>query len=205
MELLDVGISFGRRGLDTEGMDASKVCRIFPMDHGEGHFVAKLRKTGGTIHSLPYIKDKKTDPIVSKFLKEQLNTSIEHIYGSEKVYGMDFPFVDFKKIKLLRQGVCLGEIIKNRFEPAHAFYMCAPWIPYYKRKCDVSIDEMNAFMHGLELSEKLEKGYICMCYDGIPFGFGKSDGMHIKNKIPKGLRMKENVNLRKEELYETGE
>ena len=135
-------------------------------------------------------------------MNEQLDVPIPHYYGTDKIYGMNFPFVDFKKIKVLRQGILLGEIIKNRFEPAHAFYMNAEWIHHYKKVCDVSIGEMNQFMHGLELSKKAERGYNCITYEGIPFGYGKSTGATIKNKIPKGLRFKENVNVMKEEAYE---
>ena len=45
MELIDCGVDFGRPGLSTGLVDGAKVRRIFPMDQGEGHFVAKLRKT----------------------------------------------------------------------------------------------------------------------------------------------------------------
>ena len=38
-ELVDCGEKFGRRTL------SGLACRIFPMDGGEGHFVAKLRNT----------------------------------------------------------------------------------------------------------------------------------------------------------------
>lgn len=47
--------------------------------------------------------------MTQKFLKEQLNTLPNYYYiDKDRVYGMDVPFVDFKKIKVLRQGVYLG-------------------------------------------------------------------------------------------------
>ena len=100
---------------------------------------------------------------------------------------MDVPFVDFKKVKVLRQGVYLGDVIKNRFEPSHSFYMVADFD--YKRKVNVTLEEMDLFMHGEVLQKECEKGYVAVCFKGHPFGFGKSDGKQIKNKIPKGLRL----------------
>ena len=37
---------------------------------------------------------------------------------------------------------------------------------------------------------------VCGCmFRGHPFGFGKSDGKQIKNKIPKGLRLLPNSHV----------
>ena len=100
---------------------------------------------------------------------------------------MDVPFVEFKKIKVLPQGEYMGDENKNRFEPCHSFYMVADFD--YKRKVDVTLEEMDLFMHGEVLQKECEKGYVAVCFKGHPFGFGKSDGKQIKNKIPKGLRL----------------
>lgn len=48
---------------------------------------------------------------------------------------------------------------------------------------------MDEVMHGLQIPYECKKGYTCYCIDGIPFGFGKSDGHRINNRIPKGLRL----------------
>lgn len=196
MELLPIERDFGRSGLVCDGMDCTKVKRIFPMDRGEGHFVAKLRKREGTVKKLPTIKSHKIDKYVQAFLSTQLNTSISNYYVlNNVVYGMNREFVDFKKIRCIRQGLCLGQLLKNRFEPEHAFYMCADLIPYYIHKIDCTFDEMEQFMHGLEIEKEYTKGYVAMCFQGIPFGFGKCDGYHIKNKIPKGLRLMQGSHL----------
>lgn len=80
--------------------------------------------------------------MTQKFLTEQLNTLPNYYYiDKDRVYGMDVPFVDFKKVKVLRQGVYLGDVIKNRFEPSHSFYMVADFD--YKRKVDVTLGEMD--------------------------------------------------------------
>lgn len=78
---------------------------------------------------------------------------------------MDVPFVDFKKVKVLRQGVYLGDVIKNRFEPSHSFYMVADFD--YKRKVDVTLEEMDLFMHGEVLQKECEKGIWLYVLRGI--------------------------------------
>ncbi len=50
------------------------------------------------------------------------------------------------------------------------------------------LEEMDAYMHGNTIPCTLEKGYYALCFQDIPFGFGKCDGQMMKNKIPKGLR-----------------
>ena len=195
MELVSIDLDFGRMGLETEGMDHTKVRRIFPMDHGEGHFVTKFHKTGGGCKSLPTLKSKKVDKLVSSFMNEQLYKPYSYYYiNGESVYCMNREFVDFKKIKCIRQGLYCGNVLKNRFEPAHAFYMNAD-IKNLKNVVDVSFSEMEQFVHGLEIEKKGQKGYVGVSYQGYPFGYGKCDGMRIKNKIPKGLRLMQGSSL----------
>lgn len=196
MELMEIEKPFGRHGLPYPGIDHTKVRRIFPMDKGEGHFVCKMRKTEGDKKKLPVLKSSKLDKISSKFLNEQLMELPTNYYmQNDSLYCMNREFVDFKKVKCIRQGLFCGELTKNRFEPAHAFYLNADWINLYKNKANLSFDEMNAFMHGLEISKPSTKGYNAVCFEGVPFGYGKSDGNKIKNKIPKGLRLLQGSSL----------
>ncbi len=190
MELMEIQPQFGRQGFPYKDLYFSKVRRIFPMDKGEGHFVCKMRKTQGEKRKLPILKNSKLDKVSHTFMHEQLKIEpTNYSVQQDHVYCMNRDFVDFKKVKCIRQGLYCGQLIKNRFEPAHAFYLNADWISNYQKKVEVSFDEMNAFMHGLEIEKEGDKGYVALCFEGIPFGFGKCDGKKIKNKIPKGLRL----------------
>ena len=198
MELVKIDVAFGRPGLETEGMDASKVCRIFPMDHGEGHFIAKFKKVEGTSKKLPTISSMKVADCVTSFLKAQIQNPMEYFYVEkgkdfDKVFMMNLPFLKFKKGNVVRQGVYVGNIIKSRFEPAHAFYMNADLV--YNKIVNCTISQMDACMHGLELAIQYDRGYVAFCFEGHPFGFGKSDGNRITNKIPKGLRLLPNSHV----------
>ncbi len=210
MEQLPVEGCYGRRGVDTEGMDASMVRRIFPMDAGEGHFIARFRKkedaaSSGSLKAKT-LRPEKPDRHVTEFLNQQMGCGYEN-YHMEKdprkdivrVYGMNHPFLALKKGRILRQGVYLGDLLKKRFEPAHAFFLSETNSRNSMRKADLSLSEMDQFMHGEQLNidqlerrdeiRQLPSGFISVCHDGAPFGFGKTDGRRITNKIPKGLRL----------------
>ncbi|MBP3853065.1 MAG: RsmF rRNA methyltransferase first C-terminal domain-containing protein, partial [Erysipelotrichaceae bacterium] len=122
MKLDPVDVPFGREG----GIPGTR--RIFPMDGGEGQFMARLIKTDGSSRSL---KEKESVPVsqtVRTFLKDQLNEPpLFFDRQRDKIYCRRQPFYDFSALHLLRQGICIGQEKKNRIEPAHSFYMNADW------------------------------------------------------------------------------
>lgn len=89
-------------------------------------------------------------------------------------------------LKVLRPGLELGEVKKDRFEPAHAL---ALWL----KNCERSLafpadsDEIKAYMHGETISCRI-KGWCLVQVDGFSIGWGKGDGQTLKNHYPKGLR-----------------
>lgn len=191
MELLDCGVSFGRSGVPYKDMEVSKLRRIFPMDGGEGHFIAKLKKTGEqTKASLSYYKDRKLDVSIKSFLMDQLSDITGYYYEqNQKLYKKDTPFIQLKKVHVLRQGMECGEMIKGRFEPHHHFYMSAKHLPLLKYKVILDEEEVKIYLQGNVLNKVVDKGYVALMYKGFVIGFGKSDGKQIKNKYPKGLRV----------------
>lgn len=204
MEQLDPEVDFGRHGIPTPGMDETRVVRIFPMDGGEGHFIARFRKrddasafSGKTAAEL---KNQKLPKEAAEFLEENgalhySNCMVNKSKEGSAVSVMNHPFLDFKKGKVLRQGVLLGQLIKNRFEPGHAFYLSAAAADKVI-KTELSLDQMDAAMHGEPVSAYAPKGFTALCYDGVPFAYGKSIGSRINNKLPKGLRLNPNSHVR---------
>ena len=86
----------------------------------------------------------------------------------------------------LRPGLELGELKKDRFEPAHAL---ALWLKEARTKIDFYSDskEIAAYMHGETLPADC-KGWCLVTVDGYSIGWGKGDGKILKNHYPKGLR-----------------
>ena len=188
-ELVDSGVTFGRPTLDYAR-------RIFPMDGGEGHFAAKLHKKGEPYSN--YNIPKKNNKIDSKifdfydsiFIDRPFGENIEVIKDKIIVLPQSYNF-DVKGLQILRAGVILGEIVKNRIEPHHSAFTAAK-----KENCksavdfDVNSKEISAYLHGEEIAVSQDvKGYTAVCVNGITTGFGKASNSRLKNKYPKGLRI----------------
>lgn len=236
--LLDSSALFGRPGFSIHGLSeeqALKVRRIFPMDQGEGHFIARFTKRddradasaaeGQTLQKKGQKKTgRKADRTqpgklsnallkeVDAFLKEQLEMDekgeigFRYLFSSEakdgiRVYGMDRPFIGLSKGKVLRQGVWIGTFVKNRFEPAYAFYLSDKTARYSKTKTETDLKQMDDYFHGQQLSQKAPAGYRALCYRGIPYGFGKSSSGRLTNKLPKGLRLGMTSHLEDPDLH----
>ena len=188
-ELEDANISFGRKTLDY-------ACRIFPMDGGEGHFAVRLRKKGEIHKSFASDCNKKKidakiiDFYDTLFIDRPFGENIEIIKDKIIILPKNFKF-DIKGLTILRAGIILGELVKNRIEPHHSAFMaakmedCANVVDF-----DVNSNEIKAYLHGEEITvpENI-KGYAAVCVNGITTGFGKASNSRLKNKYPKGLRI----------------
>ena len=89
-------------------------------------------------------------------------------------------------MKVLRPGLELGEVKKDRFEPAHAL---ALWLKTCTNVENLAADSLETakYMAGdVILSGK--KGWCLVTVDGYSLGWGKGDGRVLKNHYPKGLR-----------------
>ena len=97
-------------------------------------------------------------------------------------------------LKVLRAGLHLGTIKKNRFEPSHALAL-ALRAEDAKRVRPLLGDstEIKSYLRGESLeapsSHTPEKGWTLVLVDGYPAGWGKQSGGTLKNHYPKGLRL----------------
>lgn len=186
--LEDSGVSFGRPTLDYAR-------RIFPMDGGEGHFAARLRKSGESYNNSNLEnKRRKIDSKVlefydSLFINRPFGENIEII--GDKIIILPENYVPADKLPVLRSGIILGQIVKNRIEPHHSAFMAAKADECVSKvDFDVNSAEIKAFLHGEEIAvDSGIKGYTAVCVNGITTGFGKCSNGRLKNKYPKGLRL----------------
>ncbi len=191
-ELLNSNENFGRVALD------GKSIRIFPMDGGEGHFAAKLRRVSG--NDSGYVEELKTTDIkkIPDFVRAFFMDTFKDIgmlgrayLQGDKLYMLPKVCPEIKGLGVLRVGVFAGTVKKNYFEPAHALFM-AENPENIRRKVDLKLDDhrVQKFLHGEEIDvDDALKGYTAVCVEGITTGYGKVSGGKLKNKYPKGLRL----------------
>ena len=155
---------------------------------GEGHFAAVLRKNNGTEGDITPIKAEKLPREWVTFAKE-LNISLPQgapIFFGQSLYLAPEGMPDLRGVKVMRPGLELGELKKDRFEPAHAL---ALWLKHAANTKNLPADsqETERYMRGETLPDT-GKGWTLVQVDGYSLGWGKSDGKVLKNHYPKGLR-----------------
>ncbi len=162
-----------------------KARRIFPMQGGDGHFVARLRRTGNpTISTLT--KPNGKNEIFNNFWLENFKGDIPcYIVKQDKIFICPHN-TDFLP-NVVRQGIFAGYIKGSRFEPSHSLFSAAGFSA--QRYIDFSPSDplLADFLKGLEIPCE-DKGYVAVKVCGMALGFGKASGGRLKNHYPKGLR-----------------
>ncbi len=163
--------------------------RVFPHKmRGEGHFVALFEKIGGKVSENRMSKKTALPQLAEKFIKENLNVELlgTPVLFGDRVFLMPEEF-DIDKIKVLRAGLEIGEIVKNRFIPSHALALSLKAADF-KNRVDITLQTAEKYMHG-ETIQAEACGWCGVIADGYPIGWGKgSDGV-VKNHYPKSLRI----------------
>lgn len=94
-----------------------------------------------------------------------------------------------KGLKVLRPGLHLGELKKNRFEPSHALALAlSPEEAQHVWNLGRSDSTAALYLNGGTFPARGEKGWYLICFDGFSLGWGKLAGGVMKNHYPRGLR-----------------
>jgi len=93
-------------------------------------------------------------------------------------------------LRVLRPGLHLGDLPKDRFEPAHALALhLRPSAARWTLTHAADAPETAAWLRGEALpADAALTGWGLACVDGLPLGWGKAAGGRINNRLPKGLR-----------------
>ena len=155
---------------------------------GEGHFAAVLRKAGDDREDAPSSKPEKMPKEWESFAKDldiHLPDGKPVLFG-QSLYWAPVEMPDIRGLRVLRPGLALGEVLKGRFQPAHAL---ALWLKDAARVQNFAADseEMAQYIHGNVVGSSL-KGWCLVTVDTYGIGWGKGDGKMLKNHYPKGLR-----------------
>ena len=185
------------------GDERLKRCvRIWPHKmKGEGHFLALLKKSETAMEAVVRIgrtqrPDKKTRQVVDAFFVDcKWEPDWERIeVRGEKVYLVPELPEKLQGIHFLRNGLYMGDLKKDRFEPSQQLAMMLKGNDYAGvlslKSEDVRVEK---YLHGetllVEAGEStIAKGWILVCVDGFPLGWGKLVNGVLKNKYASGWR-----------------
>lgn len=178
-----------------------RTIRLFPHHvDGEGHYLAVLGKAGSVSDNYEgYCARGPEKGIPERDAKEYLDFAKDTlrvkpegklIRFGEQLYLAPEEMPATKGLKVLRPGLHLGTMKKNRFEPSHALALALrPEDVLHSYDMEGESREVRMYLNGQTLQEDGEKGWYLMTVDGYSIGWGKLAGGMIKNHYPKGLRI----------------
>ena len=168
--------------------------RIFPHQGGEGHFIARLRKSAAAPARSPALYV----PPVRDVHREAARALYEDCFADtpegvfvtvgDTVRLLPPELPELKGTGTLAAGLAVAQVCKNRLEPCHAAFAAARSASCRQRlSLPLSDPRLTAYLHGAEIPTDTG-GYTAVAVAGIPLGFGKASGGRLKNRYPKGLR-----------------
>ncbi len=192
--------------------EVGKSVRLWPHKvRGEGHFLCAFKRDGqsssGEKSFVPGGRNPKAKAEMIKayeaFEKEFLSDKCQlpngtYISFGDQLYLIPDNMPGIRGLKVLRPGLHLGTVKKDRFEPSHALALtlCSSDV---KLTADFSSDsdEIRAYLNGQTLrpddssftKKEIAKGWCLVTCDGYSIGWGKFAGGMLKNHYPKGLRI----------------
>jgi NOL1/NOP2/sun family putative RNA methylase len=190
--------------LQGERISELKKCiRLWPHKiNGEGHFMALLRKgdEDDTIRSKA-----EENRNAGRDGRAQLSEEALEFLGKlhiemdpkqllvrdNRVYLIPKGLPEVKGLRILRQGLLLGEMKKQRFEPsqalANALQSCE-----YEKVIHLQADDPDAIRYlkceSIQPEGNFENGWYLVCVNGFPLGWGKIANGNFKNKYLPGWR-----------------
>lgn len=178
----------------------ARTIRLWPhLLKGEGHYLAVLEKEGRLSDYRGYCRNPLEKGITEKecedfytFCKDTLKQVPQgtKIKFGDQIYLIPEEMPSLKGLKVLRPGLHLGTLKKNRFEPSHALALALS-AEDVKRFVSYPADsyEIKAYLGGQTLNYDGGKGWYLVNADSYSIGWAKLAGGVLKNHYPKGLRI----------------
>ncbi len=219
MEVLEMeGYEGFSQGFATEEHpELSRCVRIWPHHmNGEGHFVALLRKAPVDMPESVEISSEKEQRATTERIRSDLRASKQEKAVLEEFFTdvtmeIDWKYVEVRKgqvyfvpkalgerkgLVFLRNGLYLGEIRKDRFEPSQSFAMALKKEEFVSAiDLDARDERILRYLKGetidvADVKTACGKGWQLVCVNGYPLGWGKLINATLKNKYHAGWRMK---------------
>jgi NOL1/NOP2/sun family putative RNA methylase len=194
-----------------------RAARLWPhLIPGEGHFVAVMRRgvTGSRSAGKPRPPKSTRKPgknvlppgeahkALDRFCQAHLHLSTQSVFSKERLarlgdqlYLIPPGAPELESLRAIRPGWWLGQIHTGkalreaRFEPSHAL---ALGLKAEDARQVLDIEAASAqtlgYLRGEVLDWTGEDGWVLVCVDGYPLGWGRGVQGKLKNHYPRGLR-----------------
>ncbi|HEX6070151.1 MAG TPA: RsmB/NOP family class I SAM-dependent RNA methyltransferase, partial [Longimicrobiaceae bacterium] len=184
---------------DSADPSIARAMRLWPHRFpGAGHFVAALRRADGESSPLPQTDDLPAASGAALALFEEFAAAhlaatpaaeARIVAAGDDLYAVPAGAPPLAEVRALRPGWWLGSARKGRFEPSHSLAMAiTPAEAARSLSFPADGREVAAFLRGESLRIDGESGWVLVCVEGFPIGWGKRSGGIVKNHYPRGLR-----------------
>lgn len=202
------GFAQGKPELAGGDLQLKKCVRIWPhrMD-GEGHFLALMKKAGDNPGEGTKRREKKRAPgmtreeqkILLDFLGDvSMDFEVSRLEVRKgQAYLLPAVEADCRGLSFVRNGLYLGQVKKDRFEPSQALAMALGKEGYASVLDLPHTDErLLRYLKGEtidveDVPVQRKKGWQLVCVNGYPLGWGKLSGGILKNKYLTGWRLRD--------------
>ncbi len=163
---------------------------------GEGFFLACLQKKEAVVQHVLYAQStsnyKNYLPEVAPFFTMENMLLLEE---NENIFALPAPIAHNvaylqKRIKLVRKGTLLGQMVKGQLLPAHDVAMSV----HAQQANAIPLDETQALRYlakvDAALPNDVAKGWNIITYQNIPLGFIKHMGNRYNNYYPVNWRLR---------------
>lgn len=188
----------------VEGFGLNESNRLFPHKlKGEGHFLCLLKKVSTNTDYKNISQQKKElvsiftpkDKLPKEYLdfeKNELNLNLDgnFIVVNDKIYKELNLGVNLKGIKIVRNGLYLGEIKNKTFIPSSAFIMAMKKSDF-KHTLTLNLDDENLikYLKCETIFVESNNGFTIVCVNDYPLGYGKIQNGTLKNYYNKNWRI----------------
>ena len=182
--------------LNGLGESHSGMLRVFPHRvRGDGHFVARLRKSGSDAPGKP--RPARPDPAAAALLArldreiavlpDYLKEMAPFLNG-DRLYAAPACAPEVNGLRVVTPGLWLARAGRSHIEPQHALAMALnPESP--RRAFHLDDEAAAAYLAGEALpAPDAPPGWTLVLWRGMPLGWGKVSDCLLKNHLPKALR-----------------
>lgn len=181
-------------GIENEGEDSSHMAHMWPHIHrGEGHFIGSLVGTGNSGKPLEYNIPNNPPELLSAFMAKHFTKPLEGRFELEgdKIYLRPEIKLSTRGLRVVREGLLVGDIMKGRFTPSQALALYLKGNDFQpKVELPSNCIEVIKYLKGETLIlDVATEGIHLICTDGYPLGFAKISKGTLKNMYPASWRM----------------